>query len=677
MLMEKAFNDHCATEFSEENLSVGCYEIPKKELAWARLQDRIRNRRKAPRLTALKKCAAVVLVFASVAAAVLASSVEVRAAVGEFFSSWFSRIADIFYTEAPHEAEETDLYLYDVTYVPKGFELVEKAEGELLRRYVYTNMGKDLIIEIARTDKATVKLDSDTSLYEEVWLGKNSAYFIKEKDGENSAVIFGDKNITVYAGGELERDELINVASGINTNEATILGYVRRFSGHTADLPNVAAYEYTSAIRDFDYASQAALDAPVKMGIRLPYSWRHAGLNSCESVDPEGFYTHIASSSAGVLFKVDSDFVLDCRFHETQRNRFAFSLSTFEGKKVSQYRTAGGFDSVIYYQYDDADNIFLHAFIRISDEYIMSINLSDDSKNAAIMLDILDSIKYGEYDSAEEETYTAMRHNFDLLTDREKQLYMMLEKGEITDGTIFYGEDAEAIRIATKLYRLNNEAESWRNGSRIYYVEIPDYGKSEAILHFDTVDASEAGWYNSASEGSYLLAKNYIVKLAGEKKTDVEKLRFIADIFCKNANLTDTGYSEIIPYTNLSVTALDTMRGNCCGFAYAFEAICNASGIEAITVYASDSEGHFLTNNFAPHEHYWNMVRLNGEWYHIDLSRMMTNRSDADPFDLYFLISDDDATKINGGYSRMLYGDDIASNAFTLPRAAASYRKES
>ena len=55
MLMEKAFNDHCATEFSEENLSVGCYEIPKKELAWAKLQDRIRNRRKAPRLTALKK----------------------------------------------------------------------------------------------------------------------------------------------------------------------------------------------------------------------------------------------------------------------------------------------------------------------------------------------------------------------------------------------------------------------------------------------------------------------------------------------------------------------------------------------------------------------------------------------------------------------------------------------
>ena len=90
---------------------------------------------------------------------------------------------------------------------------------------------------------------------------------------------------------------------------------------------------------------------------------------------------------------------------------------------MSDYRTAGGLDSVIYYQYDDADNIFLTAFIRLTDTLIISIDLNDDSGNAAVMLDILDSVRLGAYEEPEREEEAAVRFNFHKLTDRENKVY--------------------------------------------------------------------------------------------------------------------------------------------------------------------------------------------------------------------------------------------------------------
>ncbi len=396
-MLSLAFNEYAEEEFGK--IANNCqYTIPKKELKWAKQQDHKRKYKKAMWEVHLQRCAAVLLVLFSVSAAILASSVEARAAVKEFFSEWFNKFIEIFYVE--DKTENADIYLYDVSYIPEGFEAGEKEESDAVRRYTYNNGTQSITIEIAYTKNATVSADSTMNSYDEIWLGSHSAYLLYDNETHKGAVVFGDRSITVSVEGNLSREELIRVAKGINMNEANILGYVREFADHTADLPNIATYEYTSAISDFSFANLKELSQPITVSFRIPKTWREEG-NSCERLLPDLSYYCIASSSSIVLYEVEPDFVLDCNFHETQAHKYAIPHNTFEAKKISEYRTGGGFDSVIYYQYDDADNIFLTAFIRLTDTLIMEIDLNDSSKNAAQMLDILDSIKLGAYEEPE------------------------------------------------------------------------------------------------------------------------------------------------------------------------------------------------------------------------------------------------------------------------------------
>ncbi len=669
--LEKAFTMYVKEEYEAVSTDTDRYPIPRKELRWARQQDRKRNGGGKAWMAGLKRCAVIALVLASVSAAVLASSVEVRAAVKEFFETWFGKIAEIFYSQEVTEESQGDIYLYDVTYIPAGYELSYKEESDAVRKYAYTNGEKRLTLEIALTDKATVSLDSDVSKYEEVWLGEHSAYVISEKGGENCAVIFGDKDITVYAGGELDREELIRIAKGINMNEADILGYVRSFSTHKADLPNVATYDYTCAIKDFDYSQEVRFDEAVVVGMRIPYNWSE-DVNSCHRVLPDLSGFRIASGSSVVLFEVDKDFVLDDTFHEAVAHKYAIPSYTYESKKVSEYRTAQGLDCVIYYQYDDAENIFLTAFMRLTDTLIISIDLNDDSGNAAVMLDILDSVRLGAYDEPEREEEAAVRFNFDKLTDRQREYYLKLEKGEYAGGESFSGEDSDAMRVAVKLYRINNQYNSWRNGNIQYSVYVPDYTKNEIILNRYEVDASEGDWYYSYNERLYDLKREVVSKHINKEKTELDKARSIAELLYKNVIQTEDKNGM----NSFSLGALFENRANCNGIAYAFEDLCKSVGIEVTTVHSEGSIGHYLTNDFLPHDHMWNMVKLDGRWYHVDISRMMSDRNNDDPFDAYFLISDDEIKEENGDFSLMSYGDAIESEAFRLPECPESYKKE-
>ena len=390
-LLSKAFAEYAGEEFGKQ-AEIQYYPISKKELKWAKAQDNKRRYKKPMWQINLQRCAAILLIFCSLCAVVFATNVEVRAFVTETFSQWFNSFINIFYTsQAPNE--NADIYLYDVTYIPEGFEQADKTETENARVYIYENGEKRINIEIAYTKNATVSADSRLNSYEEIWLGAHSAHVLYDKKSENGAVIFGDASITVAVEGNIARDELIKIAYCINMNESNMLGFVREFEGHKADLPKSAVYSYKCSIWDFSYADQYTFEQPITVSFSIPESWSNPDHNVCERTVHQQTYTQIASASPVVLYEVSPDFVLDCSFHETQVNKYAISHNTFVGKNVSEYRTESGLDCVIYYQYDDADNIFLTAFVRLSDTLIMEISLNDDSSNTTQMLDILDTLR--------------------------------------------------------------------------------------------------------------------------------------------------------------------------------------------------------------------------------------------------------------------------------------------
>ena len=77
--------------------------------------------------------------------------------------------------------------------------------------------------------------------------------------------------------------------------------------------------------------------------------------------------------------------------------------------------------------------------------------------------------------------------------------------------------------------------------------------------------------------------------------------------------------------------AIINNRSVCQGYAMAFTYLCQAAGIECITVKGDTEFGG----------HAWNMVKINGNWYHLDVCWDDTELYDYD----YFCISEEKISK--------------------------------
>lgn len=86
--------------------------------------------------------------------------------------------------------------------------------------------------------------------------------------------------------------------------------------------------------------------------------------------------------------------------------------------------------------------------------------------------------------------------------------------------------------------------------------------------------------------------------------TDYEKLLAFHDRL-----VTGCTFNEGTEYSNTVYGALVTGAAQCEGYAFTFEYLCKQAGIECFTVTGTNPQGAL---------HAWNMVKLDGMWYHVD-----------------------------------------------------------
>ncbi|MBN1891277.1 MAG: hypothetical protein JW780_00710 [Clostridiales bacterium] len=116
------------------------------------------------------------------------------------------------------------------------------------------------------------------------------------------------------------------------------------------------------------------------------------------------------------------------------------------------------------------------------------------------------------------------------------------------------------------------------------------------------------------------LIENILAKQISEDMSDYEKVVVIHDYLVANSIYTETDTSDPseTDESEYLATALSVLRdgkGQCQGYSEAFAAIMIMSGVETriISGKAFDSEMRFMP-------HAWNQVKLDGVWYHVDVT---------------------------------------------------------
>ena len=137
-----------------------------------------------------------------------------------------------------------------------------------------------------------------------------------------------------------------------------------------------------------------------------------------------------------------------------------------------------------------------------------------------------------------------------------------------------------------------------------------------------------------------------IAGLAASYGSDLEKILFVNDYLCENYNY-DYSYSRHDPYSMFRDGV-----GVCQAFTRAFTAVMDELGIES-TFVRSDSMNHV-----------WNIVRVEGKWYHIDVTwnENQTRSLPGTAAHKYFLTSTEWLKSSEAGHleeNDWVYGEDV------------------
>lgn len=118
---------------------------------------------------------------------------------------------------------------------------------------------------------------------------------------------------------------------------------------------------------------------------------------------------------------------------------------------------------------------------------------------------------------------------------------------------------------------------------------FPKYAETDKTAIADTIEAVEQ-------------ATEEILMYLDESMTDFEKIMTVHDYMVLH-------YEYDYTYTNHNITIMTTKTGVCMAYSMAFKHLMNKLGIECLYVTGA-----------AEMNHGWNLVKLDDEWYHIDLT---------------------------------------------------------
>lgn len=243
-----------------------------------------------------------------------------------------------------------------------------------------------------------------------------------------------------------------------------------------------------------------------------------------------------------------------------------------------------------------------------------SINESDTRPTTPqVITEDVDASEGYEATLTDEDIARAFSYSF--LNDTEKRVYriMLNMVQHLTVGWINVGliENDHSAVVARAYRAMCNDFPEYYWMPVSYYITVNGTSVAVSFKRNDMEDGY--GFTKEEIEGNKMEfddAIEYITQKAARVEGDFEKEALIHDLLCK----TVVYDSEFDKYgANTVYTAYGALvngRAVCEGYSRAFKLLCYYSGLECILV-TGDSKGV---------GHMWNMVKLEGKWYHVDVT---------------------------------------------------------
>lgn len=242
-----------------------------------------------------------------------------------------------------------------------------------------------------------------------------------------------------------------------------------------------------------------------------------------------------------------------------------------------------------------------------------------------------------------------LSYGYDQLEKNERQVYdIILEAVQNCRETVEIPNIDRSGRVYNKILELLR-----CENSALFHIKRRETGQTGLAAQSFNLEIT----YSYTPEEVNLMIRetekqaDEILGLITDEMDDYDKLKLFHDtLIISCSSDTDGEYADTI------YGALVDKKALCEGYARAFSYLCSRSGIENIIVTGTAGEAHM-----------WNMVKLEGNWYHVDVTWDHPDRLLAEHYpDMvlynYFMVSDAD-----------LKGDrTIDDRLFIPPRATSS-----
>ncbi len=191
----------------------------------------------------------------------------------------------------------------------------------------------------------------------------------------------------------------------------------------------------------------------------------------------------------------------------------------------------------------------------------------------------------------------ATTYAYTTLTDKEKQIYNEIKRAAF--------ELAPTVDVES----LGCTEDEWSKVFSIVYYQEPEIFWLDPYMilgemHYKTTDIAEIESMKTEIDS----ALSPLVEGAAEKNTIIDRVRLIHDSLIKMNNFQKDGGASYSP-TIYGGLVLNTPQ--CEGYAKTFTYVCNKVGIESMVITGNVGSGA---------SHAWNKVKIDGDWYNIDLT---------------------------------------------------------
>lgn len=227
------------------------------------------------------------------------------------------------------------------------------------------------------------------------------------------------------------------------------------------------------------------------------------------------------------------------------------------------------------------------------------------------------------------ETISVRDFFFDKLDPDQQDIYLQLENWDITDTSPLLfdspvplsSEKLDSVIDTVALYNSLHAVGEWRNGKFQYILN--DEGTDGVAVTLSGVQRMETitpiGSVAEMAEAYDAAFARWLAQLPGENAPDAEKVVNICDLMCREIHYNYDAYNAITDNMSWDRFSSGSEYGAvvygttvCGGYAMTFQALAQALGLESMVLEGDTPSGH----------HAWNLVQVDGQWYHVDVTWM-------------------------------------------------------